>query len=317
MRTDLTANSKTKRAIDAARLSIFSNSLLVVLKLVVGLMTGSVSVISEAVHSATDLLAAVIALFSVRAARRPADSDHPYGHGKVESLSGVAEALLIFPAAIIIIYESLNKIFGAGATSFHPGPGLIIMLFSALLNTVVARRLYRVARETDSLALEADGAHLSADVLTSFGVVAGLAVVWLTGYAIFDPIVAIIVALVIARTAYRLVRDAIRPLMDTRLPIEDVEKIAAIFRDEDQVLGYHKLRTRKSGHMRYIDVHVMIDDTISFVDAHNLTEHLEDRVRHALDEAEITIHMEPYEHELRHQHEAHGVQLPIKKDTAG
>ncbi len=187
----------------AAGLSIISNSLLVALKLAAGIIMGSVSVISEGAHSAVDLLAAVIAFFSIRAAAKPADEEHEFGHGKIENISGTIEALLIFGAAGLIIYQAIHKII-TGAKPEFLTYGIGIMAFSAVLNFFVSRFLHRIANRTDSVALEADAWHLTTDVYTSLGVFAGLIVVEITHWYILDPIIAICVALLIVRAAWHI-----------------------------------------------------------------------------------------------------------------
>lgn len=300
-----------RRKESAARLSIFSNSALVVLKLAVGFWTGSVSIISEALHSATDLIASGIAFLSVRASDLPPDEQHPYGHGKIESLSGMAEALLIFAAAGYIIYESIGKLRTPGeAHPFTAGIGMAVMGLSVVVNIVMSRYLFRVAGETDSQALHADAEHLRTDVVTSLGVFIGLALVRVTGNAWLDPVTALLVALVIMFTAFRLTHDAYHLLLDMRLPPEEEAKIHDLLEADPRVLGYHKLRTRKSGSHRHADVHVQVDDDYTLIEAHDISEELEDRIREALPSTHINIHIEPYRAELRHQHEAHGAPPP-------
>ncbi|MCC6728702.1 MAG: cation transporter [Chthonomonadales bacterium] len=295
------ANAK----VTAARLSIVSNSALVALKLVAGLLGGSVSVLSEAAHSATDLLASVIAFFSVRVSDLPADSHHPYGHGKAEALSGLAEAVLIFAAAAYIVVEGVRRLMGHGKTP-DVDLGIAVMLVSVVANVIVSRHLFQVARERDSLALEADAEHLRTDVYTSAGVLVGLGLVRLTGWVPLDAIVAIVVAMVIVHAAWRLTRASVLLLMDAQLPDDDTALVRRVFDAEPAVLSYHKLRTRKSGSARLIDAHVQLDDRLTLVEAHALTEQLEDRIRADLPFAEVTLHTEPYHEELRHQHERHG-----------
>lgn len=295
------ANTKAR----AARVSIISNSLLTLLKLAAGLSTGSVSVLSEAVHSANDLIAAFIAFLSVRISDRPADSKHPYGHGKVESMSGLIEALLIFGAAAYIVYEAVRRLLGQDEP-LQVGPGLVVMVASAVTNVLVARYLFRVAKATDSLALKADAEHLRTDVVTSVGVVLGLALVWATGRSDIDAIVALLVAGVICLAAYRLTREALEPLLDARLPEHDLEIVRSVLDSEPDVLAYHKLRTRKSGSSRHVDAHVLVDDHLSLVEAHELTERLEDRIRELLPRAEVMLHTEPHDAEVEHQLEFHG-----------
>ena len=300
-----------QRKARTAFLSILSNSLLVTLKLGVGLWSGSVSVLSEALHSAIDLVASGIAFFSVRVSDTPPDDNHPYGHGKIESLSGLAESLLIFLAAAFIVHEAVDKLRDPGHIhTAQVDAGMAVMALSAVINIVLSRYLFRVGRETDSMALEADAEHLRTDVLTSVGVLAGLALTRLTGQLWFDPLTALLVALLIIHTGYRLTREAVSPLLDVRLPPEDEAAIQEVLETDERVLGYHKLRTRKAGSHRHVDVHVQIDDHCTLLQAHDLTEELEDRIREALPATQINIHIEPYQAEMQHQREAHGLNVP-------
>ena len=293
----------------AARLSMTSSFALVLLKLVVGFWGGSVSVLSEAVHSATDLLASGIAFLSVRASDTPPDDEHPYGHGKIESISGLTEALLIVVAGAFIIFEAARKLMERPLHSPEVGAGLAVMGLSAVVNFFLSRRLREIALKTDSQALYADAKHLWTDVLTSLGVFTGLALARWTGKAWVDPLTALLVALFILRTAYQLFHEALMPLMDARLPPDEEAAIQDVLELDARVLGYHKLRTRKSGSHRHADVHVQIDDNCTLVQAHDLTEELEDHIRNVLPLIFINIHIEPYHAEIRHQQEVHGLEL--------
>lgn len=279
----------TKRG--AAALSILSNSILVALKLVVGLFTGSVSIISEAIHSATDLAASFMAYFSVSAADAPADEEHPFGHGKIENISGVIEAFLIFIAAAYIIYEAINK-FRTGH-EIDPIPGIIVMFISMSANFFISNYLFKVAEATDSVALEADAHHLRIDVWTSAGVFTGLVLIRMTGVTIIDPIIAILVALLIIKVAYDLTKEAGGPLVDVRLPLNEVAKIVAILRNYPKIIAFHKLRTRKSGAFRHVDVHIIVPEDMSIKEAHDLAEELENKIRDELGGTHIITHVEP------------------------
>lgn len=296
------AASLRREKVRAARLSIFSNGFLVVVKLIIGLYMGSVAVISEAIHSATDLLAAVIAFVAVRASDAPPDEQHPYGHGKMESVSGVGEALLIIGAGGYILFEAVRALM-TGRMSDNFGWGIAVMAASAVINTFVARYLFRVAKKTDSLALEADAEHLNVDVWTSVGVAVGLTLAWLTGIHWFDPAVALIIAAFILWTGGRIFIHAFAPLLDERLPPDEVEQIKAIIRANPEILDWHKLRTRKSGSRRFVDVHIQVDDDMSLRDAHQLTEDLEDQLRAVFPNLSVLTHTEPYEEEKRHHEE--------------
>lgn len=294
------------KKIRAAILSVASNSLLIVLKLVVGLLIGSVAVISEAIHSGMDLLAALIALFAVRASGREADKRHPYGHGKFENLSGSIEAILIFVAAVWIIYEAVCKLLDPQEIDM-PFWGVGVMLVSALVNIFVSRRLFKVSEETDSVALKADAWHLRTDVYTSAGVMLGLLIVWLVGMIRpewdlrwLDPVVAILVALMILRTAWNLTREATRDLVDVSLPDEDVDWIPGLVAEGWPVVrSLHHMRTRKAGPNRFIDFHLVVDSNMSVGEAHALGDEIVAAITERLPESHVQIHMEPCEFECK------------------
>ncbi len=276
-----------------ALLSVGSNAFLTLLKLAVGLAIGSVSVVAEAVHSGVDLLAALIAFFAVRSAAKPPDEHHPYGHGKVENVSGTVEALLIFIAAGLIVMEAAQKIIHGGELP-QVDWGLAAMALSAGVNVVVSRRLLRVAKATDSVALEADAYHLTTDVLTSLGVLAGLVLVRITGWAVLDPLVAIGVALVIARAAWDITRRSFVDLLDRSLPAGERQAIAAVLdRHTGRLAGYHRVRSRKVGSERHIDLHLVVNGDASVSEAHDLCDHLERDLHRALGSCSLTIHVEP------------------------
>ena len=277
----------------AARLSIISNTFLIVLKLIIGLITGSVSIIAEAVHSMNDLVAAFIAFLSVRVSDKPADLEHPFGHGKVENVSGTVEAVLIFVAAIAIIYEAVKKLI-TGVNIELTELGIGVMFISVVANIVVSRILYRVAQKTDSLALEADARHLSADVYTSLGVMVGLIAIKVTGLKILDPIVAIGVALFITKTAWIISRKTFGGLVDEKLPPGEEATIrASILEHAKDVVGFHRLRTRKAGSHRYVDLHLVMENEVSLEQAHKMCDHLEKDIASKLPNTSIIIHCEP------------------------
>ena len=245
----------TKNKLKAARFSIYSNSSLILMKIAAGLVSGSVSIISEAIHSGLDLLASFIAYLAVRISDKPADKEHPFGHGKYENVSGVVEALLIFAAAVWIIYEAVYKLIEG--EHIIPKNGLVwgigVMFISGLVNLIVSRYLYRVARETDSVALEADALHLKTDIYTSWGVSLGLTLIYFTGYYWMDPIIAILVALFILFEAYEMLVKAFNPLLDSAISDEEIQIITKAI--EDNILctyNYSELKTRKSGHINHI-----------------------------------------------------------------
>lgn len=283
----------------AAALSIFSNLCLVLFKLFVGFLTGSIAIISEAIHSSMDLLASFIAFFSVRKSSIPPDECHPFGHGKYEDLSGLIESLLIVAASGIIIWESIRKLLDPSLDSIPPemlNLGILVMGISAVVNIVVSRRLMAVARQTDSIALESDAWHLMTDVYTSAGVCAGLILIRLTGWNVLDPLIGIGVALVILRTAYGLIKRSYMSLMDYQLSESEMEIIRGVIcRHGMHYAEYHALRTRRAGPDIFIDFHLLVDGDTPVVQAHDLASHLEHDLKLEFPRSHICIHIEPSE----------------------
>jgi len=261
------------------------------MKLAVGLISGSVSIISEAIHSSMDLIASIIAFFSVKVSDNPPDSRHPYGHGKIENISGVIEALLIFIAAIWIIIEAFRKLLGESIELDSLWIGALVMFVSAVVNVIISRRLYKVARATNSVALEADALHLKTDVFTSFGVAVGLGLIIITGIEWLDPAIAIIVALFIIRESYHLLSKAFTPLLDTawgNAEIEDLERKLAKMN-----VNYHDLRTRVAGNYRFVDIHIEIPKDESVGNAHQYCDMIENELTSNYENLTVTIHVEP------------------------
>ena len=278
----------------AAAVSIVSNSVLIALKLAAAAITGSIAILSEAIHSSIDLIASVIAFISVRRADEPADVEHPYGHEKAESVAASIEGMLILVGAGIIIYESVRRLAG-GAEVEDLGIGIAVIGFSALANAGVATFLRNQARKHKSPALAGDAAHLGTDALTSLGVLAGLVLVEATGAVEFDSAVAILVAGVIVVAGVRILRRSAGALMDESPPPEEMDRIEAAIaaaRPEEMV-GYHKLRARIAPRRIYIDMHVQFRDGTSLERAHELTHNLRDAIEAELGDAEVLIHAEP------------------------
>ena len=281
---------------NAARLSICSNAFLTVSKIVTGALTGSVSIISEGIHSGMDLLASFIAYFSVKKSALPPDADHAFGHGKYEDASGLIEALLIVLAAGIIIWEAISKlIHGGDAVSVDLlFIGMIVMGISALMNFFVSQHLMHVAKKTDSIALESDAWHLRTDVLTSAGVFAGLLIIQITNLFWIDSIIAVIVALFILKEAYSLIRRSFADLMDESLSEEEVTKIEEIIaRHEAEYTNYHGLKTRKAGPDKFAEFHLMMPKNTSLTEAHALVTHIREEIESEVSRITIIEHLDP------------------------
>jgi len=293
----LEAHQKLKQQV--AYLSVLSNSILVILKLFVGFLSGSVSIISEAAHSAVDLMAAVIAWFAVRKSGKPPDKEHAYGHGKIEYISGAVEALLIILAAIWIVVEAYEKLF-VGSQLEYLDYGMAVMVFSIIVNYFVSQRLFAVAKLTESHALEADAIHLRADIWTSIGVLLGLAAVKVTGLVWLDPLIAIVVSLVIFKAGFDMTKKSVYELMDMSLPKEEEERIINIIMRHPAVINCHDLRTRRSGSIRMIDVHIILNKDMHLDKAHAVCDELEIKICDELGHCDVVIHLEPcgYHEEL-------------------
>jgi cation diffusion facilitator family transporter len=278
----------------AAALSIASNSLLILLKLVAGAITGSVAIITEAMHSSIDLVASVVAYVSVRTADKPADEDHPYGHDKVENLAAAIEAMLILVGAGVIVYASVRRLVTGGEVH-SLGFGIGVIAFSVLANVVVSTVLARRARETDSPALEGDAAHLRTDAATSAAVLVGLVLVQVTGAQWLDPVIALAVAAAIVYAGIKLLLRASRVLVDEALPPEELDAVRLEVEGFGSrgVCGYHKLRARRAGSRRYVDLHVQFVAGTSLEDAHETAHRLQDAIRARLRGADVLIHLEP------------------------
>ena len=291
---------KDRRKSNVAMLSVLSNASLMILKLVAGTLIGSVSVISEAIHSGMDLLAAIIAFFAVRKSGKPADEDHPFGHGKVENISGTVEAILIFIAACWIIFEATRKLR-------NPEPmdeawlGIAVMLISVVANIFVSKRLFKVGKETDSVALIADAWHLRTDVYTSVGVFGGLVVI-LAGGFIFpgadlrwvDPAAAIGVAILIIKAAYHLTVESARDLVDVGLPAEELEEVSKHIRTfSPTIRGFHHLCTRKAGACRFVEFHIRVDASMSVDESHRIADMITCSIKQHYPGTAVTIHIEP------------------------
>ena len=281
----------------AAGLSIVTVAFLILFKVAVGIISGSVSIIAQAIDSLFDLCATLIAFFSLRIAGRPADREHPFGHGKVESISGVVQGGLIFAVAAFIIYQAITRIV-VGAAIEYVTAGIVVMAVCILVNILLSRHLLQVARATDSIALEANARNIATDVYTALGVLVGLVAVRITGLNIIDPIIALGVALFILKTAYDVMRKAFPTLIDVRLPEEEEMLISScIMEHYGEILGFHELRTRKAGSERHIQLHLVVARNVSLEEAHRLCDHLEEDIKTKLLNACVTIHVEPCEME--------------------
>lgn len=278
----------------AASLSVVSNTVLILLKVVAGTLTGSVSILSEAMHSSVDLIASIVAFISIRKAGEPADEDHPWGHDKVENLAAAIEGMLILIGSGIIVFAAIRRLI-VGAEVERLGIGIVVIGISMLANIAISTYLHRRARATESPALEADAAHLRTDVFTSGGVLIGLILVQITGAEWIDPVVALCVAVAIVWTGLSILTRSSRVLVDEALPEEELEMIRReiVAFGPRGVRGYHKLRARRAGSRRYVDLHVQFASGTTLEGAHETAHALQDEIGRRLHGADVLIHTEP------------------------
>lgn len=278
----------------AAKLSITTAAFLIVLKTVTGVLTGSMSIWASLLDSVMDILASAVNFIAVRAAAVPADEDHAYGHGKVESLAGLFQALLITISGGALIWRAVLRILRPEVLR-EEWLGVASMAISIVVSLLLVRRLRRVADETDSLALRADSAHYASDMFTNAGALVALAIVGLTGFTLLDPLMSIAISLYIIYTAYGVASDAIDVLMDRRLPADvdaTVASIIARYRSEG-VIGFHELRTRRAGSFKFIDLHLEVERSMTLERAHDLTERVLADIEAAVPRSKVHVHTDP------------------------
>ncbi|MEN6643558.1 MAG: cation diffusion facilitator family transporter [Armatimonadia bacterium] len=289
----LTSQTATQTS-RAAGLSLFSNVALSVMKLGVGYFTGSISVLADGANSSGDIITSLVAWSAVRQGNRPPDEDHRYGHGKFEALSAAFESLIIIAAAIAIGYAALRRLLSGQPPEFDTGIGLVVMCLSALTNLTVSMYLERKARQHDSLALRAEAAHHRVDIWTSSAVLAGLFLITFTGWRFLDPLLAVIIGAIILVQGAQVGREAVAQLLDRALPPDEMDFITGLLADHDQLfVDYHRLRARKAGRERQIDVHLVTCPHVTVQEAHDVADHLEEDIRARLPLTRVVIHVEP------------------------
>jgi cation diffusion facilitator family transporter len=277
----------------AVKLSLIVVIGLTLLKVAVAVITGSISVLAQAADSFLDLFAVAITFFSIRIAAKPADYEHPFGHGKAENIAAVGQAMLVLTAGGLIIYSAVRRII-AGVPIELAEAGIGVMLASIIVSIFLSRHLFKVSRATDSIALEACARNIAADVYSAAAVLAGLVAVRFTGLNILDPIIALVVALVILKAAYDILRKSFGGLIDVRLPKAEEDAIrSSIMEHSGQLVGFHELRTRKAGSQRFIEFHLVMPKNVSVEEAHRVCDQIEQDIENRLQHTSVTIHVEP------------------------
>lgn len=277
----------------AASLSITSNALIIGLKIAAGIISGSISIISEAIHSVSDFLASVLTFFAVTRSAEPADKDHPFGHGKYEDMSGFIEGGLIIFAGLYIIYEAGQKLFFGYHESSNPNIGIYVMAAAAIANFFVSRYLFYVAKKYDSVSLYADAQHLNTDIYSSLGVFLGLILIKFTGLTILDPLIAIIVALIILKAGFSISRETLNNLLDGSISTEDIKKIEDIVRNNSVIKGCKSIRGRKAGQYKEIEMTLLFNPDMKLACCHNICDQIEYEIKNVLGNVSVIIHAEP------------------------
>jgi len=278
-----------------AWLSIFTAIATISLKTIAYLLTGSVGLLSDAIESLVNLAAAIIALMMLRIAEQPPDEEHRYGHSKAEYFASITEGLFIFIAAIAIIFSAINRIINPKIIE-QAMLGLGISVIASIINYIVSLKLLKVGKKHHSITLEADGHHLMTDVVTSVGVIVAVFLIAITGWQILDPLIAILVAVNIVFTGFRLMKRSILGLLDTSISREELDVVRSVFKKyERQGLKFHGLRTRESAQRRFVDFHVLVPGSWSVRRGHDLLEEIEKEIRQQIEKVTISTHLEPIE----------------------
>jgi cation diffusion facilitator family transporter len=280
----------------AVYLAIGVSIFLVFFKILVGLLTNSISIISDALHSSMDVVASTITLAAMKFAKKPVDKCHNYGHGKYEDLAAAIQSVLIFIVSVTIIFQAASRIINQNLIA-ETLPGIIVMLVSITLHSITVFIMLKSAKKENSVALRANALHLMADVITSVGVIVGLVIIRFTGLKIIDPLAAIVVALIIIKTGYDIGKESIQQLLDRSLSPEEMKAIEeSLEKHSPPVLDYHHLRTRRVGETRQVDVHLIFPDDYSLADAHDVSSSIEKDIHERLTIVRTTIHLEPKAH---------------------
>lgn len=271
--------------------SVSVAALLIVAKLVAWNLSGSVSLLATLIDSVLDAMASLVNLFAVRHALSPADREHRFGHGKAEALAGLAQAVLIAGSALFLMLEASQRLL-APLPLESVGMGMLVMLFSIGLTLALLSYQHRVIRLTDSTAIRADALHYRTDLLVNASVLLALGLsIW--GWPGFDALFAIGIALYILYSAWEIVMHAFEHLMDRELPDAERQEIKHIVREHPQVSGMHDLRTRRAGAATFIQLHLELDDELSLLQAHTISDEVEASIQQRFPAADVIIHIDP------------------------
>lgn len=279
--------------IKAARASIATASALAVLKLITGLTTGSMAVLSSAVDSLLDILMSAVNYLAIRQADQPADQSHPFGHGKYETVATLIQAMVITLSGAWILFESIRRLVHGTELTRLSG-GILVLLLSTLASWGIARYLQKVAKETDSSALQADALHFSMDVYTNLALLLGLVLISFLHIPWLDPALSLLVGLYIIAEAVKLLRRGLRDVLDEELPEPIQQEITHLIEThKGDLIGYHNLRTRRAGSQKIMDFHLTVCKHLTVEEAHDIADGLEKKIEREILGSDVTIHVEP------------------------
>lgn len=288
-------NTKDKALLqkNTARLTLLVVSLLALVKFILALLTSSVAILASAMDSLMDIAASGINFFSIKKSLKPADYEHQFGHGKAESLAGFNQSILMIASAGYVIYLAIKKWYGHEAVA-RLDLGILVMLFSTVVSIFLYKRLIKVARVTESIALKADSVHYLTDILTNAGVLISLCLIYFTKFFQIDFIISILIAVYIIWMALKVLKESIDVLMDKALPDKEIKIIHDIIQSfYPNIISYHQLRTRKAGRTKFIDLHIVMPNIKSFKRAHTIAENLTVALQEKFQDAQISIHIDP------------------------
>ncbi len=276
----------------AAKLSLTVVISLIILKVIVSIVSNSISITAQAADSLLDFFSIGITYFAVRMSVAPADEKHPFGHGKLEGMSALIQAIMVLGAGAYIIFSAIQRIINN--TPIEPDEGIAVMVISIVASFLLSRHLFRVAKTTGSMAIEASARNIRADVFSAAGVLAGLVLVRLTNLVVLDPIIALIMAGFVLKAGYEVIKGAFSELIDTALPLEEQDIIRKCIQEHNtQLVDFHAMRSRKAGNERFIDLHLVMPRNLSVEKSHLMCDHLEKDIKEKVLNASIEIHVEP------------------------
>lgn len=283
----------------ATIVSSFTATILIIVKLAIGIMSGSVAVLASAIDSVLDLIVSAFNYFAISKSEQPADKKFNYGKGKIEALAAVIEGTVITVSGVYIFYEAIRKAFNQKELEYL-NASIIVMLISLALTIALVLFLNYVAKKTGSMVVKSDALHYKTDVLSNGAILVSLVLIQVTNFGLIDSIMGVVISIYIIHSAYEIIKDGVYILLDASLDEVIVEKIKNIILEEKEISDFHYLKTRKSGHTNFVDVHLVFSPGISLIKAHHAGDRIEDKIKDLIDDEEwvINAHLDPYDDSL-------------------